>query len=248
MQEFEGQAFSSDELVMMFRSHNSLWAYSVYIIYILVLSTLIGMTYQLKDLLGPEMFRQITMGEYSTPKEEKRIFMFLDLKGSTAHAERLGHVRYSNLIRDCFNQMTDCIVAHKAEVYQYVGDEIVLTWPFANGIQNSNCIEIFSSIKKVFATNKEYYQNRYGCVPEFKGGVSGGLVTGVEVGLVKRELAFHGDVLNIGSRLEALCKELDKELLVSTDLVCFLGKDGFCSMGTFELKGKSVRQEVFALA
>jgi adenylate cyclase len=43
--------------------------------------------------------------------------MFLDLKGSTTHAERLGHVQFSELIQDCFIDLT-VVIDHQALVYQ----------------------------------------------------------------------------------------------------------------------------------
>jgi adenylate cyclase len=48
--------------------------------------------------------------------------MFLDLKDSTTHAERLGHFQFGNLIQDCFIDMT-VVSNFGAQFYQYIGDE-----------------------------------------------------------------------------------------------------------------------------
>jgi adenylate cyclase len=63
----------------------------------------------------------------------KRIFLFIDLKSSTSIAESLGNLRYSEFLIDYYDDMTDAILMSKAEIYQYIGDEIVLTWSFARG-------------------------------------------------------------------------------------------------------------------
>ena len=43
----------------------------------------------------------------------KRIFMFIDMKDSTTHAEQLGHVKFTHLIQDCFRDFG--IIAEKWE-------------------------------------------------------------------------------------------------------------------------------------
>ena len=82
-------------------------------------------------------------GRYRNPKEEKRVFMFLDLNNSTTIAENLGHYKYSELIRDFFNDLNITLESYGAAVYQYVGDEAVVTWAFNRGIKNSKCVKFF---------------------------------------------------------------------------------------------------------
>jgi adenylate cyclase len=52
-------------------------------------------------------------------------------------------------------------------------------------------------------------------VPEFKAGVNAGVVTVAEIGDLKREIAYHGDVVNTAARLRSACNEFDKQLLAS---------------------------------
>ena len=53
--------------------------------------------------------------------------MFLDLKSSTHLAETLEHVTCSRLIQDCYAELTAPLLDYNAQVYQYVGDEVVVT-------------------------------------------------------------------------------------------------------------------------
>lgn len=87
---------------------------------------------------GPGHMFQIIMGRYHKPSTENRIFMFLDLKDSTTIAEKLGHIIYSKLLQQCFFDLNKLIPNSRAEIYQYVGDEAVLTWK----IKNSNPISL----------------------------------------------------------------------------------------------------------
>ena len=53
--------------------------------------------------------------------------MFVDLISSTAIAEALGNKKYHSLLRDFYADMTNPIIYNKGEIYQYVGDEIVIS-------------------------------------------------------------------------------------------------------------------------
>ena len=66
------------------------------------------------------------MSKHLKPKDEKRIFMFLDLKSSTTIAEEIGHRRYFEFISDFIADVTTPILNNHGEIYQYVGDEIVI--------------------------------------------------------------------------------------------------------------------------
>ena len=172
----------------------------------------------ISDKFGQGVLLNFILGKYHHPKEEKRIFMFLDLKSSTTNAERLGHVKYSQLIQDCFFDLTDVVAKNDANIYQYVGDEVVLSWNYDIGLKNNNCINIYFEYMKVIRQRGKYYENKYEMIPEFKAGVSSGYVTVAEVGELKKELAYHGDVLNTASRIQGLCNTYDKSLIISEDL------------------------------
>lgn len=86
---------------------------------------------------GPGVLWNMFIGKYRNPKEEERVFMFLDLKPSTSIAEKLGHINFCRFIQDCFADLTLVITKHSVEIYQYVGDEAVLSWPLENGFENN---------------------------------------------------------------------------------------------------------------
>ena len=55
--------------------------------------------------------------------------------------------------------------------------------------------------------------SKFNCTPMFKAGLDKGIITVIEVGDIKREIAYHDDVLNITSRLEKLCNILNQKIL-----------------------------------
>jgi adenylate cyclase len=151
---------------------------------------------QINEKFGQGVLIKFLLGKYHRPKEVKQIFMFMDLKSSTTHAEKLGHIKYSQLIQDCFYDITEIILSYEAKIYQYVGDEVVLSWDVDRGLNHENCLKTFFAYDSLLQGKSEYYKNNYGVVPEFKAGLNLGAVTVAEVGEIKKELAYHGDVLN----------------------------------------------------
>ena len=170
---------------------------------------------EVRRKVGPGNFAALLTGRYHRPREEDRVFLFLDLKGSTAIAERLGHSRYSQFIRHCYHDLTESVLSFQAQIYQFVGDEVVLTWPQASGRAGKRSLDTFFAFQERLEEKREWYRNEFGVSPEFRAGVEGGYVTATEVGDIKREIAFHGDALNIAARLLELCREYDAKVLVS---------------------------------
>lgn len=204
---------------------------------------------QVSRKFGPGNLRRLLLGKYYHPRREDRVFLFLDLKSSTTHAERLGHQRYSSLIQDCFRDLA-VTLEDRAEVYQYVGDEAVLSWEAGTGLENLNCLRAFYRFRDQLRARARHYVGFYGFVPEFKAGGNIGEVTGVEVGEIKREIAFHGDVLNAAARIQALCNEYGEELLVSEYLRAALPASPdftFKRIGTLQLRGLQQPLEVHAV-
>jgi adenylate cyclase len=203
----------------------------------------------LRAKIGFADFGNLLIGRYRKPAEEERTFMFLDLKSSTAIAEQLGHRRYSSLIQDCFRDLTGTLLATRAEVYQYVGDEAVLSWPVDLATAGANCLRAYFEFAGVLEARREYYLGAYGLAPVFKAGINLGLVTVVEVGVLKRAIVYHSDVLNTAARVQALCNEHDKTLLV-TDAVMKKFPDApyrFDFIGDIVLRGKAQAVGVYSV-
>jgi adenylate cyclase len=190
--------------------------------------------------LGPGVLSNWIRGYYHEPREEVRIFMFLDMKDSTTLAEKLGHLRFSALVRDFMADLTDPILETDAEVSHYIGDEAVITWTMPRGTRNANCIRLYTMFKARLAERAPHYQARYGVVPAFKAGAHCGPVIATEVGEIKSEIVYHGDVLNTTARIQAECNALGCELLISGELAAVLHLEQFRtkSHGLHTLKGR----------
>ena len=184
----------------------------------IVIITLIGLS--VNDKYGPGVFKSFILGKYFHPKREERIFMFLDLRGSTSIAEKLGEEKYFNFLKDTFKDVTPAILNSQGQIYQYVGDEIVISWKTDSGTKNANCLQCFFDIEKSLLEKAAYYQENYnGIIPKFKAGLHYGAVMVGEIGIVKRDIVYSGDVLNTAARIQSKCNELGQVIIISKFLL-----------------------------
>jgi adenylate cyclase len=217
------------------------------LIYTIVIGLLSGFINQVNKKFGPGVLLPLLLGKYRKPREEERIFLFMDLTSSTSIAEALGHLKYSAFIRDSFMDINAVLAVYNAQVYQYVGDAIVLTWTIDEGLRGLNCIEFFFACKSRFNKRSAYYQEQYGQTPRFKAGMHMGKVTAVEVGEIKRDIAYHGDTLNTAARIQSVCNEYDHDFLVSMALLEYTpiaNRYTAKSLGMISLKGKVQAVEI----
>ena len=209
---------------------------------------LILFIFQIIQLLGRANFFRLMLGLYHQPREVTKIFMFLDLKDSTTIAEKLSNKTYSAFIRDFFYDVSDAIIMYNGEVYQYVGDEIIVVWPIRG--TNLKCIKSFFKMIEIIEEKRSSYQNKYNVVPVFKAGIHAGEVVVTEVGKQKKEIVYHGDVLNTTSRIEGKCNELKQKLLISEDMLQFISMNNDFVVeetGDIELKGKSQKLRLYGV-
>ena len=206
---------------------------------------------EIGDYVGIEVLRNFMLGKYHQPKQETRIFMFLDMKSSTTIAENIGHELYFKLIKSCYADMTDPILETSGEIYQYVGDEIVVTWPEQKGILQNNCIECYRRISLVLKNRNQYYLDHFGLTPVFKGGFHIGRVTTGEIGVIKKDIIYTGDVLNTASRIQNECNRFNSKALISEDLLSLLSENdehfSFTKIGELLLRGKSAVTQLYTI-
>ena len=205
---------------------------------------------EISENIGHGVLMNFFTGRYHKPILEKRIFLFSDMKSSTAIAEQLGHVQYFELLRQYYSDFSDAIVSHSGEVYQYIGDEIVISWKYKEGISNNNCINCYFAMKEDLKKRANWYETTFGVVPTFKAGLHVGEVTTGEIGALKKEIIFTGDVLNTTARIQSLCNHYKADLLVSEDLLKLLVlSDDFHirSLGKNALKGKEDTLELVTI-
>lgn len=195
----------------------------------------------ISTLIGHGVLIRVLLGTYNSPMETERFFMFLDMKSSTAAAEKIGHLRYMTLLNDFLYEVSEAVVNTQGEIYKYVGDEAIIVWNYKKGSRNSNCLECFFKVRESIAKKEKYYKTKYGMIPEFKAGLHFGKVVAGELGDYRKEIAYIGDTVNTAARLESACTQFGQSFIISDSAFKRIDiKDTIrvCSMGLQSLRGK----------
>jgi adenylate cyclase len=187
------------------------------------------------QFVGERTARDVARGRYYHPRREERFFLFVDIVGSTPVAERLGPLAVHRYLDRTFQVASDPVDDHRGEVFQYVGDEMVVTWTLADGRPEAQPIACFFAIEAALARAALH---------------AGETVTG-EIGGSKRAIVFHGDVMNTASRIENATRELGRLFLVSEDALRRLeGNERYApqDLGLQQLRGKQMALRVYAVS
>ncbi len=223
---------------------------NVNLLYLLLIALIGSFTWQVKAFFGKNVLKNYLVGRYHKPSVEERIFMFLDLDSATTLAEKLGPVKYSSLLRSFFMDIDQAITSANGQVYQYVGDEVVVIWKTKTGLRNSNCLRSFANAIDTLENRKEYYLRNWEVFPSFKAALHIGKVSITEIGVSKKEIAYHGDAINTTARICGSAHDLNRNILISSDLFNRLQKkDEFnlVEVGEHSFKGKDERIVLYTL-
>lgn len=221
-----------------------------FLLLVFIISFLFNFVKLTSRILGPRVLRNYMLGKYFKPSAEERIFMFIDMNSSTSLAEKLGPHQYHLLLNDFFKDISSAIANTKGEIYQYVGDEVVVTWSMKDGIKKNNCIRCFFEIERNIAQLKPLYEKNYGIRPDFKAGLHGGRVITAEVGQIKSEIVYHGDVVNTCERILSQCHPMNKKILVSEYVIRKLNLMPYYEaefVNAIRLKGKGIEMGLYTI-
>jgi adenylate cyclase len=193
-------------------SHKTLWIDITYSVACVVLANLVlGIT----NIIGPRAFLNFIIGRYHTPIEEKRFVLFVDIAGSTGLAERLGGIAIHRLLDRTFRLLSLAVVDCRGEVLNYVGDEVIVTWPERSGAIDCRPLRCFAAMRDELARASSQFEHEFGVAPRIRGSLHFGTVIVGEIGDIKRAIVFNGDVMNTAARLEELSRGVDGGFLAS---------------------------------
>jgi adenylate cyclase len=189
------------------------------LVFSIVMSVVGNLFFEFGRLLGLGTLKNLLTGRYVQPRSEQKTFLLIDMKNSTGMAERLGPVRFHELLNDFFRDIADAALECEAEIHKYVGDEAILTWPGKVGLDDGASLSCPFIARDFIAAHKAQYLERFGAVPEFRASLHCGEIVAGEIGDVRREIAYVGDTLNVAARLLDAAKDVGRDILVSAELL-----------------------------
>jgi adenylate cyclase len=214
----------------------------------LAVATAIAFWVEISRLLGPGVMTSLITGRYHRPRREDRVFLFADIEGSTALAERIGDLEFHRFLAAVFGDWAEPVGAARGETHRYVGDEIIVTWPLRRGITQARCLACVFAMRAALEARAGWYHAQFGIVPKFRAALHCGSVVTGEMGDQRKEIVFLGDTVNTTSRMQAACRDFDVGLILSGALADRLPRDPWFrlrALGAWTPRGKSHEVRLF---
>lgn len=221
------------------------------VIFSAIFSIVLNLIFAITNIIGRNTLLNLVIGRYHTPVEENRFVLFVDIAGSTTLAERLGGLGIHRFLDRTFRTLTGAVVDYRGEILNYVGDEIIVTWPELTGAVDCRPLRCFLAMRATLLQLQTRFEKEFGVAPRIRGSLHFGPVIVGEIGDIKRAIVFNGDVMNTAARLEELSRNVDGGFLASRVAI-----DRFESappvvlrdLGTRDIRGKSDSIDVVAIA
>src|SRR3954465_8344545 len=220
-------------------------------IYSAVLSLLMNLAFGIANLIGPRALLNFITGRYHTPVEENRFVLFVDIAGSTGLAERLGGVGIHRFLDRTFRLLTLSVVDTRGEVLNYVGDEVIVTWPERGGAIDRGPLRCLVAMRDALLRAASQFEHEFGASPRIRGSLHFGSVIVGEIGDIKRAIVFNGDVMNTAARLEELSRNVEGGFLASRAAMArFSSAPPFAvrDLGQLPIRGRADGIDVVGLA
>lgn len=220
------------------------------LLYALAMTAILILLLRVRELLGRDIFFSLLTARYRNPVAEDRIFLFIDLVGSTSFAEEFGDLRAQQYLGSLFAAFAKSVRRHKGAIDDYIGDAAIITWPMARGLQGARCVRCIFDILAEIEKQESLWLSTYGRVPKLRAALHGGSIITAEIGVDHHKITYFGDTVNTAARLEGLSKTLDKPILMSAELArrLTLPSDVLAEdLGEHTIKGRDQTLGVVAL-
>jgi adenylate cyclase len=216
-----------------------------------VLCIAFNLLFGVNELLGPGVLFSFAAGRYRHPRREERVLLFVDMRSSTAIAERLGEERFLGFLNRFIFDVTIAVAEAGGEIHKYVGDEVISTWPLAPGANEAACVRAcFAALERLRVGGPDY-EREFGERADFRAGMHCGSVVVGELGHLKKEIALIGDTMNTAARIQHACREMGFRVLASATLLDRLSAlpQGVTAhpLGPLTMRGKQAPLELYAL-
>jgi adenylate cyclase len=137
--------------------------------YSAVISVLLNLAFAIANLIGARALMIFATGRYHSPVTENRFVLFVDIAGSTGLAESLGGLAIHRLLDRTFRLLTLSVVDYRGEVLNYVGDEVIVTWPERDGAIDCRPLRCFVAMRDELARAGSQLEREFGVVPRIRG-------------------------------------------------------------------------------
>lgn len=170
-----------------------------------------------KDVME-ELIKNLDSNQLEAQNKEITIF-FSDIRKFTNISEKINKpellIKYLN---QYMTPMSEIIIKNSGTIDKYIGDSIMAYWNAPFEIENHADKAVLSGLEQLSyleILNKELIKNNLPII-EIGIGITTGIATVGEIGSIGRsDYTVIGDTINLGSRIESLCKFYGTKLIIS---------------------------------
>ncbi|MEX0583023.1 MAG: adenylate/guanylate cyclase domain-containing protein, partial [Sneathiella sp.] len=192
-----------------------------------------------------------TLAERDQPlgavREQRVAVLFADIVGFTKMAETETPERVVAVLRDFHSRMEDCVFENGGTLDKFLGDGLMATFgtPETTPQDAENALKCSIAMQRQMSGWNEE-REKAGLTPiRLSVGIHYGTVVLGDIGSERRlEYAVLGDVVNVASRLESSTREMNANIVVSSELMDAAGGEavademGFVENGTQNIRGR----------
>jgi adenylate cyclase len=178
----------------------------------------------------------------------RAVIWLCDLRGFTALSERLPRDVLIDHLNSYFGPMCDAVAAQGGEILKFIGDAMLAIFPIGDDAVQTCEAALRAAFLAQSALREENQRRRKSGLPQIEYGLAlhlGDVLYGNIGSDTRLDFTVIGPAVNLTARIESLCRQLGRALLLSSDFVT-AGAVAAEPLGRFPLKGIAEDQEVFA--
>lgn len=164
-----------------------------------------------------DILKNTNGNELSIKNKEVTIF-FSDIRGFTSISEKLGAKELIALLNRYMQPMSEIIIKNQGTIDKFIGDAVMAYWNAPLDTQNHADLAVKSALEQFEALKILNSQLEKENLPQISIGIginTGEVIVG-EMGCeIRSDYTVIGDAINLGSRLESLCKFYGSNLNIS---------------------------------
>ena len=206
--------------------------------------------------LGEDAGHRVLTGSIDRGSVEsiRAVIWLCDLRGFTRLADRLPRDEIVELLNDYFEVMAQPVHDHRGQILKFLGDGFLATFDLTALEDEAVCINALKAATELRETIPRFNEER-----KAAGKAATGFGLALHLGDVlygnigardRLDFTVVGPAVNEASRIQALCRPLERNLLVSSafhEIACACHGQ-LQSLGVHGLRGVREPQELFTLA
>ena len=177
----------------------------------------------------------------------RAVIWLCDLRGFTNLSETLPRDALIDLLNCYFGPMCDAVAAQGGEVLKFIGDAMLAIFPIGADAAQTCAAALLAAGQAQTALAKENLRRQGSGLPQIDYGLAlhvGDVLYGNIGSDTRLDFTVIGPAVNLTARIELMCRQLGRSLLLSSDFVS-VGGISAESLGSFPLKGIAAEQEIF---